>query len=260
MKIRNICTYIALVSTSFFFTISVQAATPVFDSDEASVLTSKINRYRTSQGKTALKYSSKLASVARSRVSAIYSSQTLINSGDPSHFIPGFGTFDSQAKSLGLVAASGGGGIGENFTASSNGVDGAYSNWLKSSSHLGNILDDQFAYTAISLSTNLQDVGDPQIPSGLTSGVVAVQVFASADTIDGTSSPSPAPTTPAPSQNTSSRPSTTPSQTTPTKKPAATIAKPTTQAVSKPKIDKTQKVGAKVKFDNLAIVVIKIFS
>lgn len=258
MKIRNICAFLALLSTSVFFTISAQAASPTFDNDEASTLLSKINGYRTSQGKSALKYSSKLASVAKSRVSAIYSSQTLINGGDPSHFIPGFGTFDAQAKSLGLVAAAGGGGIGENFTASSSGVDGAYSNWLKSSSHLVNILESEFAYTGVAVSTNLQEVGDPQIPSGLTSGIVAIQVFASADTIDGTTSP--APTTPTPPKDTPTTTNNTPSQTTSTKKPAATTTKPTTPTVSKPKIDKTQKIGSKIKFDELVMVIVKIFN
>jgi len=256
MKIRNIFAVLALVSTSVFCTISAQAASPSFDSDQASTLLSKINSYRTSQGKSALKYSSKLASVAKSRVSAIYSSQALINGGDPSHSIPGFGSFDTQAKSLGLVAAAGGGGIGENFTASSSGIDGAYSNWLKSSSHLANILEDQFAYTGVAVSTNLQDVGDPQIPSGLTSGVVAIQVFASADTIDGTTSP--APSTPAPTPTTTTPPKT--NNTTPNTKTTTTTPKPTTQVVNKPKIDKTQKIGSKIKFDDLVVITTKIFS
>ena len=260
MIIKNTIAFLALLSTTVFYTISVQAASPTFDNDQASTLLSKINGYRTSQGKSALKYSSKLASVAKSRVSAIYSSQTLINGGDPSHFIPGFGSFDAQAKSLGLVPAAGGGGIGENFTASSSGIDGAYSNWLKSSSHLENILESDFAYSGVAVSTNLQEVGDPQIPSGLTSGVVAIQVFASADTIDGTSSPSPAPTTPTPPKDTSTTTNNTTNQTTPTKKPAATTPKPTTPTVSKPKIDKTQKIGSKIKFDDLAVITTKIFS
>jgi uncharacterized protein YkwD len=262
MNLKNISTVVALVTTTLFFTISVQAASPTFDNDQASTLMSKINGYRTSQGKTALKYSSKLASVAKSRVSAIYSSQSLINSGDPSHNIPGFGSFDAHAKSLGLVPADGGGGIGENFTASTSGVDGSYSNWLKSSSHLANILDDGYAYTAVALSTNLQDVGDPQIPSGISGGVVAIQVFASAETIDGASTPSPAPTpSPTPS-DTQNRPAETPApKPTTTSKPATTTtAKPINQPAPKPKIDKTQKIGAKFKFDDLTVITNKNFS
>jgi uncharacterized protein YkwD len=254
MLVKKIVFVATLLSFTCLSSITAWAAAPTFDDSLAASLLAKVNSYRVSQGKTALKSSGKLSGIAKGRVTAIYTSNSLINPGDPSHNIPGFGGFASHSKVLGLPTPDA---EGENFTVSTRGLDALYSNWIGSPSHLANILDDKFVYTGVAVSINLEEVGDPQIPTNIAPrGLVAIQVFTSADAIDGKSTPStpaPAPTNTTPSTNTNSttpvaKPATTP-------KPAATPAK----TVTKPKIDKTQKVGSKIKFEEIKMIFTKVF-
>ncbi len=245
MTFKNTILVVILLSLGLFSVVKTWAASPVFDDSLAATLLSKINNYRVSQGKTALKYSSKLAGIAKSRVSAVYTSQTFISSSDPTHTIPGFGSFSVHAKALGLNPLPTL--EGENFAVSTRGVDGLYSNWLNSPSHLSNILDDQFVYTGIAISSNLEEAGDPIISPNITpGGLVGIQVFTTADAIDDKTPPLTASVS-RPSENTSikkSKPITTPKITTP----------------NKLKIDNTQKVGSKLKFDEVAMGFSKIFN
>ena len=260
MFLKKIVLIPALIAFSTFSSISAWAATPTFDDSLAASLLAKINSYRVSQGKTALKSSGKLAGIAKGRVGAIYTSNSLINPGDPSHNIPGFGGFATHSKALGLPTPDA---LGENFTVSTRGLDALYSNWIGSQSHLQNILDDSFVYSGMAVSTNLEQVGDPQIPANIApGGLVAIQVFASADAVDGktpAATPAPAP------NNTPNNPPSTPARPTtpttrPTTRPAATpTPAPAPQTEVKPKIDKTQKVSSKLKFEEMVMTFTKIF-
>ena len=253
MLIKNIFLVFALFGLASLSSITVSAASPTFDDSLASSLLAKINSYRVSQGKTALKSSGKLSGIAKGRISAIYSSNNLINSGDPSHNIPGFGGFETHSKALGLPKPAD---LGENFTVSTRGIDALYSNWIGSQSHLANILDDRFVYSGMAVSTNLEEVGDPQIPTNIApGGMLALQVFTSADAIDGkikTENTPPKELTPAPKNSSN------------TVKPAPTISTKATSVTPtktqlKPKIDKTQKVGLKIKFEEIIMSFSKIF-
>jgi len=261
-NLKNPILILILLSFSSLLSINTWAASPTFDDSIAAALLAKINGYRVSQGLTALKSNSKLAGIAKSRINAMYSSNTLISGSDPSHNIPGFGSFSTHSRALGLNPVPQA--QGENFTASTRGIDALYSNWLGSSSHTVNILDDRYVYSGMAVSSNLESVGDPSIPANITpGGLVAIQVFTSADAIDGKAA-TPAPTTPTPSNNnpapTNNTPTTRPTQT-PSPKPATPrpADQPKPAAPAKPKIDKTQKVSLKMKFDEVAVVFTRIF-
>jgi len=258
-KISSVLTTLLITSVFSFGSISVLAAAPIFDDSQASILLSLINNYRTSNGKSALKYNSKLAGVAKSRISAMYSAQALISPSDHTHNIPGFGGFSSHSVALGLASNT----ATENFTATSGDINKAFSNWINSPGHLANITDDTLVYSGMAVSTNLGDIGDPQIPSGV-SGIIAIQVFSTAEGIEGKAvAPQPAPTP----TTTTNPPATTTTTNKPETKAVATVTpKPATKTVSKPapvapkpKIDKSQKLNSKLKFDEIGMVYSKIF-